>query len=73
MKESMECRKHGNMVVTTQQPTITTEVESVAMDGNSRITLNVSNLPKNIWQNKTEKQYSSFKEATDVKIICGKS
>ena len=68
----MVCRKHGNMVVTTQRPTITTDVESAAMDGSSRITLNVSNLPKEIWQNTPENQYSSFKEATEVKTICGK-
>lgn len=72
-RESLECRKHGNMVVKTQQPTITTEFESASMDGNSRITLNVSNLPREIWLNKAEKQYSSFEEGTDVKIISGKS
>ena len=37
MKESSACRKHVNLVVTTQQPTTTTEVESAAMNGNSGI------------------------------------
>ena len=72
MRESLECRKHGNMVVPTQQPTMTTDVESAAIGRNSRITLNVCNLPKDMWQNKPEIQYSSFKEGTGVKIICGK-
>ena len=48
MKESSACRKNVNLVVTTQQPTTTTEVESAAMNGNSGIALDVSYLPKEV-------------------------
>ena len=71
-RESLGCRKHDNLVVTTQRPT-TTEVESEAMGENSEITMNVSYLPKEIWQNKPQLQRPSVEEGAVVKTFCSKS